>query len=172
MIHFSIWCLEDGVIDVTLVTLQIFVDFIVELKVVVQFVDQLAPHRVNRLYLSLQNDVHRKVLDLLSRKVYSLRILPKIGAFHIVFLSRGVRIFSKGEIHFHFVECVSSSFGLNHQSQLLEILSLELEVVNLSLICLRKHKFGLTARLDVLEIAPISSQLILQLLHARVNNNE
>lgn len=66
VLQFSLWCFEDGVIDIALVTLQILVYFMVELKVVVQLIDQLAPHRVHRLYLSLQNDVHRKVLDLLS----------------------------------------------------------------------------------------------------------
>ena len=80
-----------------------------------------------------------------------------------------MRVFSKGKIHFDLVEGVSSSFWLDDESEFFEILSFELEMVDLSFVRFGKHEFGFTAGRDVLEMAPIGSQLVLQLLHARVD---
>jgi hypothetical protein len=149
------------VVGVLLCIFEVLIYFGVEGEFAMGAVDQVAAHGVDCFGDAVEDEVDAELFDFAAEEVDSLCVFPEGEALEVVVLGGGGGGGAVGAVHFDLVEGVPSGFWFYYYPQFLELLPFQLEVVDLSLLSLRKHKLCVCADGDVFEVAPVDSEFVL-----------
>jgi hypothetical protein len=156
----AILVFESNVVHVSFTFIQIFIYLCVYKQIAVRVVDQFAVHGVDRFGRAVEDEVHSEVFYLVAEEIHSFGVFPERETFEVVLLQRRTGVCSKGAIHFEFVKGESSGLRLDDDSEFLELLSLELQMVDLSLILFGEHESYFLSDIDMLQITPVCSHVV------------